>query len=105
MDGARAYDLAREGETVELEPRAVRIEHLVLLEVPTPDTAVLEARCGKGTYVRALARDDSLGAHYRADFPRPGPPASSASIVVRDHEGMLRLTRDPVRFSRLRPPL
>jgi len=57
VDGARAYDLAREGETVELEPRLVHIESLVLLEVPAPDTAVLEARCGKGTYVRALARD------------------------------------------------
>jgi tRNA pseudouridine55 synthase len=57
VDGARAYDLAREGETVELEPRAVHIERLALLEAPAPDTAVLEARCGKGTYVRALARD------------------------------------------------
>src|SRR5262245_19612222 len=57
VDGARAYDLAREGETVELEPRTVRIDHLMLLEAPAPDTAVLEARCGKGTYVRALARD------------------------------------------------
>ena len=57
VDGARAYDLAREGETVELQPRAVHIERLALLEAPAPDTAVLEARCGKGTYVRALARD------------------------------------------------
>jgi tRNA pseudouridine55 synthase len=57
VDGARAYDLAREGEAVELEPRPVFIETLMLLEVPAPDTAVLEARCGKGTYVRALARD------------------------------------------------
>jgi len=57
VDGARAYDLAREGETVELEPRPVHIESLVLLDMPAPDTAVLEARCGKGTYVRALARD------------------------------------------------
>jgi tRNA pseudouridine55 synthase len=57
VDGARAYDLAREGETVELEPRPVLIESLVLVDVPAPDTAVFEARCGKGTYVRALARD------------------------------------------------
>ena len=57
VDGARAYDLAREGETVELEPRPVHIETLALLDVPAADTAVLEARCGKGTYVRALARD------------------------------------------------
>lgn len=57
VDGARAYDLAREGEIVELEPRPVLIESLVLIDVPDPDTAVFEARCGKGTYVRALARD------------------------------------------------
>ena len=57
IDGARAYDLAREGQTVELEPRPVRIETLALLDMPAPDATVLEARCGKGTYVRALARD------------------------------------------------
>lgn len=57
VDGARAYDLAREGEVVELEPRPVRIERLTLLDAPDPDTATFEARCGKGTYVRALARD------------------------------------------------
>ena len=39
VDGARAYDLAREGETVELEPRPVQIERLALLDVPAPDTA------------------------------------------------------------------
>jgi len=57
VDGARAYDLAREGEVVELESRPVRIEQLTLIDAPDPDTASFEARCGKGTYVRALARD------------------------------------------------
>jgi tRNA pseudouridine55 synthase len=57
VDGARAYDLAREGEVVELESRPVRIERLTLIDAPDPDTASFEARCGKGTYVRALARD------------------------------------------------
>lgn len=55
--GARAYDLAREGEAVKLEARPVQIESLELLEVPDRDTAIFHARCGKGTYVRALARD------------------------------------------------
>jgi len=55
--GERAYDLAREGETVELQARIVRIDRLTLLELADGDTAVFEARCGKGTYVRALARD------------------------------------------------
>jgi tRNA pseudouridine55 synthase len=57
IDGDRAYDLARAGETVELEARPVEIESLTLVEAPDRDTAVFEARCGKGTYVRALARD------------------------------------------------
>ena len=55
--GERAYDLAREGETVTLEARTVHVEALELIEMPDPDTASFRARCGKGTYVRALARD------------------------------------------------
>jgi tRNA pseudouridine55 synthase len=57
VDGERAYDLARAGEAVELEARPVRIDRLALLDMPDRDTAVFEAQCGKGTYVRALARD------------------------------------------------
>ena len=57
IDGERAYDLAREGETVELEARPVEIHRLELIETPDPDHASLAAQCGKGTYVRALARD------------------------------------------------
>src|SRR5262245_31665220 len=55
--GKRAYDLAREGEAVALEPRPVAIHALRLIEASDADTAVFEARCGKGTYVRSLARD------------------------------------------------
>jgi tRNA pseudouridine55 synthase len=54
--GERAYDLARDGETVVIEPRQVTIHALDLLET-TPDTAIFAAQCGKGTYVRAIARD------------------------------------------------
>jgi tRNA pseudouridine55 synthase len=57
IDGERAYDLARDGETVEIAPRQVTINRLELLETPDLDHAVLAAECGKGTYVRALARD------------------------------------------------
>jgi tRNA pseudouridine55 synthase len=57
VDGARAYDLAREEEAFELEPRRVSIAWIRFGEHPDRDRAVLEARCGKGTYVRALARD------------------------------------------------
>jgi tRNA pseudouridine55 synthase len=57
IEGERAYDLARGGETVELQPRPVEITRLELFATPDPDHAVLHAECGKGTYVRSLARD------------------------------------------------
>ncbi len=57
VEGNRAYDLARSGEVVELEARPVMIEDLRLVDMPDAATAVFEAECGKGTYVRALARD------------------------------------------------
>jgi tRNA pseudouridine55 synthase len=57
VEGERAYDLARDGEDVELTARPVEIDRLLLVDVPDPDRAVLETECGKGTYVRSLARD------------------------------------------------
>ena len=57
VDGARAYDLARDKGEFELAPRVVSIERLALIARPDPDHCQLEAECGKGTYVRALARD------------------------------------------------
>jgi tRNA pseudouridine55 synthase len=55
--GERAYDLAREGGVVALESRSVDIHRLELVEIPDPDHAMFVAECGKGTYVRAIARD------------------------------------------------
>jgi tRNA pseudouridine55 synthase len=60
VDGARAYDLAREGEVVELESRTVTIHEARLTGQPDPDHATFEIRCGKGTYVRAWVRDMAL---------------------------------------------
>jgi tRNA pseudouridine55 synthase len=57
IEGERAYDLARDGETVELAARPVDIGRLELVDTTDPDHVVLEAECGKGTYVRSLARD------------------------------------------------
>jgi tRNA pseudouridine55 synthase len=87
IDGERAYDLARDGETVELKPRTVEIYRLDLLETPDPDHAVLAAECGKGTYVRALARDlgRALGAlgHVSAlRRDRVGPFGEDAMISL-----------------------
>ncbi len=60
IDGRRAYAMAREGETPEMAPRTVTIEELRLIDRPDQDHAVFEAVCGKGTYMRALARDLAL---------------------------------------------
>lgn len=57
VNGNRAYDLAREGEVVELAARTVVVDDLQLVECQTNDHAVFIAECGKGTYVRAIARD------------------------------------------------
>lgn len=60
VDGKRAYALARDGQTVELKTRTVRIDALTLVDMPDPDHASFELRCGKGTYVRSIARDLAL---------------------------------------------
>ncbi|WP_345890895.1 tRNA pseudouridine(55) synthase TruB [Devosia oryzisoli] len=62
VDGERAYDLARAGETVQLAERPIEVEAIRLVS-HGPEQSVLEVTCGKGTYVRALARDiaEALG--------------------------------------------
>ncbi len=55
--GERAYDLARAGEEVQLAARPVTIEALRLTDIPDPDHTTFEVACGKGTYIRSLARD------------------------------------------------
>jgi len=57
VDGERAYDLARDGEKVELAARTIVIHDLRLVDIPDTDHAVFEADTGKGAYVRALVRD------------------------------------------------
>ncbi len=60
VDGARAYDLAREGEAMDLAARPLWVERLEVLSRPSVDQVELEMVCGKGGYVRSIARD--LGA-------------------------------------------
>lgn len=57
IDGNRAYDLAREGEKIEIPAREVEIDSLELIDMTPEGHAIFEVECGKGTYVRALARD------------------------------------------------
>lgn len=56
VGGRRAYDLARKGRDVTLEPRRVRVYSIELLEFEWP-LARLKIDCGRGTYIRAIARD------------------------------------------------
>lgn len=57
VDGQRAYALARSGDDVDLAARPLWVESLDLVERPDPDTAIFEIVCGKGGYVRSIARD------------------------------------------------
>ncbi len=57
IDGQRAYKLARDGEDVEIAARPLWVESLVMLEREDEDHVVLEMTCGKGGYVRSIARD------------------------------------------------
>ena len=65
IDGQRAYKLARDGEDVELAARPLWVEELLLVDRPDADHVTLEMTCGKGGYVRSIARDlgASLGCH------------------------------------------
>ena len=60
VQGERAYDLARAGEEVELAARTVKIEKITLLGLPDADHTEFSVICGKGTYIRSLARDMAL---------------------------------------------
>jgi len=57
VDGERAYDLAREGEVMDLAARPLWVERLEMLGRPDADHVDLEMVCGKGGYVRSIARD------------------------------------------------
>ena len=70
VDGERAYKKARDGEEMALAARPLWVEELVLVDRLDADHVVLEMTCGKGGYVRSIARDlgDALGckAHVRS---------------------------------------
>lgn len=56
IDGKRAYDMARTGKEVDLKPRPIVIDEIELLSF-SPSEITIRVSCGKGTYIRALARD------------------------------------------------
>jgi tRNA pseudouridine55 synthase len=90
VDGERAYDLAREGIGMDLAPRPLWVERLSLVARPDPDTAELELVCGKGGYVRSIARDlgEALCCH------------AHVIALTRTASGAFML-RDAVAFDRL----
>ncbi|WP_299678046.1 tRNA pseudouridine(55) synthase TruB [uncultured Roseobacter sp.] len=57
IDGERAYKRARDGETMEIAARPLYVDSLLLIDMPDPDHVTLELTCGKGGYVRSIARD------------------------------------------------
>jgi tRNA pseudouridine55 synthase len=93
VDGERAYDLARGGVEFELEGRTVRIDDLRIVDIPDPDHLTLEMDCGKGAYVRAIARDlaTALGAcaHVSAlRRTRVGPFGEDSAITLEKLEDL-----------------
>ena len=93
IEGERAYDLARDGEVVELKARPVEINRLEVMETPDQDHTVLEAECGKGTYVRSLARDlgRTLGCFGHVSALRRvavGPFGPETMILLEDLEAL-----------------
>ncbi len=105
VDGERAYDLARDGEAVVLEPRLVFIRSARLLAQPDVDMAEFEMVCGKGTYVRAWVRDLALamgGLGYVSKLRR----LAIGNFKVSDAVGLETLRgfmHSPAAFEHLRP--
>lgn len=105
INGERAYKLAREGASLDMPMRDVQIYGLALTEVVDRDHAILDVTCGKGTYIRALARDmaQELGtfAHLVAlRRTRVGPFYESRAISL---DMLDRLWQCPAEFDDLLP--
>jgi tRNA pseudouridine55 synthase len=105
VQGMRAYDLAREGEEVVLEPRTVQIFEARLLSIPDPDHAEFEIRCGKGTYVRSWVRDlardlDTVGHVSQLRRTRIGGFLEENAIALETLRGFMHI---PAAFEHLRP--
>ncbi len=97
IDGQRAYKLARDGEDVELAARPLWVEELVLADRPDPDHVVLEMTCGKGGYVRSIARDlgAALGCHGHVKELRriwSGPFGAEDGLSIEQIDEMAKTT-------------
>jgi tRNA pseudouridine55 synthase len=105
VEGERAYDLAREGETFTLESRPILIHDARLVDMPDPDHAVFEVECGKGSYIRAWVRDlaralGTVGHVTELRRLRVGPFSIEAAISLETLEGF---GHSPAALEHLRP--
>jgi tRNA pseudouridine55 synthase len=105
VDGERAYDLAREGQTVELKARQVVLHEARLAETPDPDHSVIEVRCGKGFYIRALVRDvaEKLGAEGHVSRLRRTAVGAFTEATAIGLDELKELVHKAAAFEALRP--
>lgn len=106
VEGARAYDLARQGVAMDLAARPLHVARLEVIERPDADHLLLEMTCGKGGYVRAIARDLGLALGTCAHVvwlrrTRSGPFETDTALPLAEVE---RLARDPALLGHLLPP-
>lgn len=96
IDGQRAYKLARDGDDPQIEARPLWVEELVLVDRPDADTVVLDMTCGKGGYVRSIARDlgEKLGCYGHVERLRRiwSGPFDLDGAVTLDRVGELAKT-------------
>ena len=97
IDGERAYKRARDGETMEIEPRPLWVEELVMTGRPDADHVELEMTCGKGGYVRSIARDlgEALGCHGHVLKLRriwSGPFEAEDGITIEQIDALAKTT-------------
>ena len=95
IDGQRAYKLARDGEDVDIAARPLWVEELVLTDRPDPDHVILEMTCGKGGYVRSIARDLGalLGCYGHVEWLRrvwSGPFDADQGISIEQIEALAK---------------
>lgn len=105
IDGQRAYKLARDDEEFEIAARPLWVEELLMVDRPDADHVVLEMTCGKGGYVRSIARDlgEALGCfghvhHLRRTWSGPFTAEEGMSL-----EKLEELAKQPELDSYLRP--
>lgn len=105
VDGERAYDIARSGEAVELEPRLVEVHEAELVGTEGQDLATFRVRSGKGFYIRALVRDlaAKLGAEghvWRLRRTAVGPFKEAESVTL---DALVDLGHKGAASERLKP--